>query len=91
MGKTRIYDFLMGLSMGVAAGMLLAPNEGKKMRDRLAQAANDGASHAKDYGDTVGQAVLSFLDKSRHEVERQREGFAQAIRQGSHAYKQAIN
>lgn len=91
MGKTRISDFLMGLGMGVAAGMLLAPNEGKKMRDRLAQAATDGASHAKDYGETLGEAVLSFLDKSKHEVLRQRGGVAEAIRQGSHAYKQAIN
>jgi gas vesicle protein len=91
MRETRIYDLLIGLGVGVAAGLLLAPNAGKKTRARITKAATDGTAYAIDCGETVSEALLDFIDKGKDEIARERETVADAIKRGTHAYKRAIN
>ena len=85
--KTRIGEFLIGVGVGTAIGMLFAPRAGEKTRARLSEVANQGACHVKDYGGTLTDAIVGL----KNEVERQRHGVAEAIRRGTSAYKQAVN
>jgi gas vesicle protein len=87
MEKPNIYGFLLGLSMGAATALLFAPISGKRARARISEAATSGAAYAKDCGETASNAVLSVID----EIVKHKQGVADAIQRGTHAYKQAIS
>jgi len=91
MERPHVSDFLIGLSMGAATGLLLAPHSGKKTRARIVDTATHGVGYVKDCGETVSDAVLGFLEQSRCEIARQKQGVAEAIKRGTDAYKQAVS
>jgi len=90
MKKIYICDFLIGLSMGAAAALLFAPRSGKKTRARITDAATQGAAYVKDCGEAASDTVLSFIDQGKDQIERLKEGVADAIERGARAYKQAV-
>jgi gas vesicle protein len=87
MEKANIYGFLLGMSMGATTALLFAPISGKRTRGRISEAATSGAAYAKDCGETVSNAVLSVIG----EIVKHKQGVADAIQRGTHAYKQAIS
>lgn len=91
-------NFLIGLGVGAATGILCAPYSGKKTRERITDTANHGASYCKDRSSTVSDAVMEFIEQGRHffehgrdEILRQKLGVTEAFRRGTSAYKQAVN
>lgn len=91
MKKKDLCTFLIGLSMGAVAALLFAPYSGKKTRARITDAATNGAAYVKDCGETASGAVLGFIEQGKDQIERLKEGFAEAIERGTRAYKQAVN
>jgi gas vesicle protein len=91
MKKQYLCHFLIGLSMGAVAALLFVPCSGKKTRARITDAATNGAAYVKDCGETASDAVLGFIEQSRDQINRLKEGFAEAIQSGTRAYKQAVN
>jgi gas vesicle protein len=87
MEKAHIFDFLVGMSMGAATALLFAPCSGKRTRARITEVATNGVAHVKDSGETLSDAVSGLID----EVAQHKEGVAEAIQRGIHAYKQAIS
>ena len=91
-------NFLIGLGVGAATGILCAPYSGKKTRERISDTASHGATYCKDRTATVSDAVMEFIEQGRHffehgrdEILRQKLGVTEAIKRGSHAYRQAVN
>jgi gas vesicle protein len=91
MKKQYLCQFLIGLSMGAAAALLFAPYSGKRTRARITGAATNGATYVKDCGETASDAVLGFIEQGKDQIERLKEGFADAIHRGTRAYKHAVN
>ncbi len=87
MERTRIGEFLMGMSVGAAIGMLFAPRAGDKTRAQISEAATHGAGYVKDRSVTLSDAVIGL----KHEIERHKHGIAEAIKSGTYAYKHAVN
>ena len=91
MERARICDFLIGFSMGATTGLLFAPHSGKKTRAQISEAATNGAAYVKDRGETLKGAVLGFIERRKDEIALHKEGVAEAIRQGTQAYHQAVS
>jgi gas vesicle protein len=93
--------FLLGLGIGVAAGILWAPRSGEETRALLADKAGEGAEFLKNRaqdgteyvrqrtGD-VKQSASELYDKGRHHVARHRETLNAAVEAGKQAYRDAM-
>ena len=71
--------------------LLFTPCSGKKTRARIAEAATDGVTYIKECGETVRDTVLSFVEQSKDEIARHKEGVAEGIKRGTRAYKRAVS
>ena len=93
--------FLLGLGIGVAAGVLWAPKTGEEIRQIIADKAGEGADFLKDRAqegtefvrnraDDVKQSAADLYDKGRSTVVRQKETLNAAVEAGKQAYRDAV-
>jgi gas vesicle protein len=93
--------FLLGLGLGVAAGILLAPRSGEETRALLADKAGEGADYLrtraqdgtefiKQRSGEVRQSASELYDKGRTHVSRHRETLNAAVEAGKQAYREAL-
>jgi gas vesicle protein len=93
--------FLLGLGIGVAAGLLWAPRSGEETRALLADKAGEGADYLKsraqestDYlkhrTDDLKQSAADIYEKGRHTVSQQKENLSAAVEAGKQAYRDAV-
>jgi gas vesicle protein len=99
--KSGFGYFLLGLGIGVAAGILWAPRSGEETRQLLADKAGDGADflrsraqdgteYVKNRADDVKQSASELYEKSRTTVARHKENLAAAVEAGKQAYREAL-
>lgn len=93
--------FLLGLGIGVAAGILWAPKAGEETRQLLADKAGEGAEYLKsraqegtDYvrnrADDFRQSASDLYEKGRSGVQKQRDTLSNAVEAGKQAYRDAV-
>jgi gas vesicle protein len=94
--------FLLGLGIGVAAGILWAPRSGEETRALLADKAGEGADYLKsraqegsDYvkqrTDDLKSSAADLYEKSRSSVVQQRDNLSAAVEAGKQAYRDAVS
>ena len=94
--------FLLGLGVGVAAGILWAPRPGSETRQLLMDKAGEGTDYLKartDEGreylrqrtDDLKDSASDLLDKSKTTVSRHRDNLAAAVEAGKQAYRDAVS
>ena len=94
--------FLLGLGIGVAAGMLWAPRSGEETRQLLADKAGEGADYLRartqegtDYvkqrADELRGTASDLYEKGRSTVARQKETLGAAVEAGKQAYRDAVS
>jgi gas vesicle protein len=84
MDKMHLCTFLTGLSIGAGMALLFAPQSGKKTRNRIAEAAAEGAAYAKEYGETVRDTTLDVIGRGKDAISEGR-------KLGAQAYKEAVS
>lgn len=100
--KSGFGYFLLGLGIGVAAGLLWAPQSGEETRQYLANRAGEGADYLRnraqegtDYirqqADNVKGTAADLIDKGRSTVLRQKENLSAAVEAGKQAYRDAVS
>ncbi|MGA8026800.1 MAG: YtxH domain-containing protein [Bryobacteraceae bacterium] len=100
--KSGFGYFLLGLGIGVAAGILWAPRTGEETRQLLAEKAGEGADYMKnraqegaDYvrqrSDDLKQSASDLYEKGRTTVARQKDTLNAAVEAGKQAYREAVS
>jgi len=93
--------FLLGLGIGVAAGILWAPRSGEETRQLLADKAGDGADYLrtraqdgteylKNRTDDLKSSATDIYEKGRTHLAKHKENLAAAVDAGKHAYREAL-
>lgn len=84
-------NFLLGLGLGVAAGLLLAPRSGQETRDLLMNKADEGKDYLKRQTDELRGSASDMVDKGRDVINRQRDSLNDAIEAGRQAYREKVD
>ena len=99
--KTGFGYFLLGLGLGVAAGVLLAPKSGAETReylrskaeesgDYLRTRADEGREYLKKQSETIRDSAADLYERGRSAVKSKRDNINAAVEAGKQAYKDAV-
>ena len=100
--KSGFGYFLLGLGIGVAAGVLWAPRTGEETRQLLADKAGEGADYVKNRAqegteyvrqrtDDLKQSASDLYEKGRSTVAQQKDTLNAAVEAGKQAYRDALS
>jgi len=83
--------FFLGLGLGVAVGLLVAPKSGAETRELLLNKADEGKDYLRRRGEGLRDSATEFVDKGKGAINRQKDQLAAAVEAGKQAYREAIN
>jgi gas vesicle protein len=100
--KSGFGYFLLGLGIGVAAGILWAPRAGEETRqliadkagesaDYLKNRAQEGSEYVRQRAEDIKQSAADLYDKGRSTVARQKDTLNAAVEAGKQAYRDAVS
>src|SRR5579859_435414 len=100
--NSGISFFIVGLGVGVAVGLLIAPRSGEETRKILRSKAEEGADFVKTKADESREYVVrrgselrdsaaDIIDRSKETLARQKEQLAMAVEAGKQAYRESVS
>ena len=89
MGNGLSYFFL-GLGIGAAGAMLLAPKNGVETRNYLRGKAQEGTDYMKRQGDMLMQQASESIEPLKQNVQRPITALADALDAGKRAYRENL-
>ena len=82
--------FFLGLGLGVAVGMIFAPQAGAETRTLIRNRAAEGGEAIRRKGTQLAEGATDLLEKSKDVIGRQREQLNAAVEAGRSAYREAV-
>ena len=89
MGNGMSYFFL-GLGIGAASAMLLAPKNGVETRNYLRNKAQEGTDYVKRQGDMLRQQASETIEPLKENLQRPMQAMSEALDAGKRAYREAV-
>jgi len=89
--NNKISYFFLGLGLGVAAGMLFAPQSGEETRVMLKSKCDEGRDLLKQRADALCDQATDAVQRGKETVSRHRENLTSAMDAGKQAYRDALN
>lgn len=100
--NSGISYFVVGLGIGVAIGMLMAPRSGEETRQLLRARADEGkdflrtkADESREFvrrrGTELRESATDLIDRSKEALARQKEQLTMAVEAGKQAYRETVN
>jgi gas vesicle protein len=100
--NTGLSYFIVGLGVGVAVGMLMAPRSGEETRELLRSKADESkdflrhkADESREYvrrrGGELRESATDLIDRSKDAIARQKEQLAMAVEAGKQAYRDTVS
>jgi gas vesicle protein len=83
--------FFLGLGVGVAVGILFAPQSGEETRGLIKSKAQEGGDYVKRRSGELREQASDLVDRGRNVVSRQKEQLNAAIDAGKQAYREAVS
>ena len=82
--------FVLGLGIGVAVGVLFAPQSGEQTRQLLRSKADEGKDYLKRQGESLYESAGGLVEKGKTVVVRQKDQLTAAVEAGKRAYREAV-
>ena len=83
--------FLLGLGVGVAAGIVFAPQSGQETRGLIRSKAQESGEALKRRTEELRDSATDLVDRGKSVVGRQKEQLAAAVDAGKQAYREAVS
>ena len=83
--------FFLGLGVGVAVGILFAPQSGEETRGLIKSKAQEGGDYVKRRTGDLRESASDIVDRGRTVVNKQKEQLSAAIDAGKQAYREAVS
>ena len=80
-------SFILGGALGACAALLLAPEPGRKTRERLRGLAAEARERTLDAAEDVRDRVEEVIDQGRNLLEEKRTAFSAAYQAGRDAFQ----
>lgn len=81
--------FFLGLGLGVAAGILFAPQSGAETRRLLKEKAEEGADYVRRRGSELQETAAEAIDRGKQSLQRRKDSLTAAVEAGRQAYREA--
>lgn len=82
--------FFLGLGIGVAAGIIFAPQSGSETRGTIRRKAVEGSDALRRQTEQLRDSAGDLVDRGREIVNRQRQQFSSAVDAGRQAYRDTV-
>jgi gas vesicle protein len=81
--------FFLGLGLGVAAGVLFAPQSGEETRRLIKDKAEEGVDFVKRRSVDLQETAAEALERGKQGLKRRKETLSSAVEAGRQAYREA--
>ncbi len=88
--ENKFTYFCLGLGIGVAVGILFAPQSGEETRRLIRTKADESKEYLKKRGETLYESAGELVEKGKSAATRQKEHLAAAVEAGKQAYREAV-
>jgi gas vesicle protein len=86
----RFSYFFLGLGLGVAAGLLLAPKSGEETRHLIRDKAVEGKDYLRRRSDELRESASDYVERGRSAISRQKDQLSAAVEAGKQAYRESV-
>jgi gas vesicle protein len=83
--------FFLGVGIGVAVGMIFAPQSGAETRGLIKSKANESGEYLRKRSEELRDQASDVVQKGKETVGKQREQLSAALDAGKQAYREAIS
>ena len=87
----KLSYFILGLGLGVAAGLLFAPKSGGETRQLIKSKAGEGGDYLKRRSSDLKDSANDLVERGRTILNRQKDQLNQAVEAGKQAYRHAVS
>jgi gas vesicle protein len=81
--------FFLGLGVGVAVGILFAPQSGEETRQMIKDRAEEGVDYVRRRSSEMQDKASGMYEKGRQEFQRRKDTLSAAVEAGRQAYREA--
>jgi gas vesicle protein len=82
--------FFLGLGIGIAAGVIFAPQSGSETRGKIRSKAMESGDYVRRRSEQLRESATGIVDRGREAVNRQRDTLNSALDAGRQAYRDAL-
>jgi gas vesicle protein len=83
--------FMLGLGIGVAVGIVFAPQSGEDTRGLIRSKALEGTDYVKRRSEELKDSAGDLVEKGKTAIKTQKDQLAAAVDAGKQAYRESVS